>query len=164
MESMRESASPAPDEPVDRCFRCGKPTAGGEGLCAECNPGDIGGPTATQVHGTIVAGLGIAFLIVALAARFLVGGGVPFAIVVEGQATRADGSLDIVFSITNEGDREAHPTCTVHRSPEDVAGYVFVGDPIAAGATVEVRQLIPPMPGAGGPGGGTPALVEASCR
>ena len=163
MEPVPETASPAPGERVDRCLRCGRPTAEGRGLCDECNPADIAGPTPTQVHGTIVAGLGIAFLVVALAARFLVGGGVPFAIAVQGQAALADGSLDVVFAITNGGDREAHPTCTVHRSSTD-AGYVFIGPPIAAGATVEVRRSIPPMPGAGGPGGGTAPLVEATCR
>lgn len=132
----------------DTCIRCGRPTPLGVALCDADNPGRIKGPSATQVHGTIVLGLIGGFLLFALLAA-LAGAGVgPFRAAVVGEASLADGSTEIVVSVTNEGSRSSAASCRLSRG--GVTGgsdAVFFSEVIPAGATREFNTRLRPPAG-----------------
>jgi len=142
-----------------RCYRCGRPTRSPEvGLCDSCNPTGIAGPTATQVHGLILAAVGGALLVMAVAAKLLMPESGPFPASVIGQAAHADRTLEVVVRVTNGGPAPARPTCTVIRGPQDV-GVEFLAQSIDAGASVVITTRVATLPA------GSPArLAEVTCR
>ena len=100
-------------KPHDACVRCGKPTPLGVALCDEDNPAALKGPSTTQVHGTIVVGIGIGFLILAFVANWALGSIGPFPVEVLGAVGLADGGADIVFAVTNSGSSPNIATCRI---------------------------------------------------
>jgi predicted nucleic acid-binding Zn ribbon protein len=135
-------------QPHDTCVRCGRPTPPGVSLCDRDNPGHIKSPSATQVHGTVVVGLLAGFVLLALMWRLMSAGFGPFGATVTGVATRADGGLDVVVSVTNNGNRTGGASCSVSvsgaPSPTD---YVFFTDPIGPGETRQFSQTLPARAG-----------------
>ena len=68
-----------PDEEFpSHCIKCGRPTAPGVSLCELDNPGHIKAPSATQVHGTMLLGVGIGILGFLLLAQLAVRHAGPF--------------------------------------------------------------------------------------
>ena len=137
-------------QPHDRCVRCGRPTPLGVSLCDYDNPGHIGAPSSTQVHATMLAGVGIGVLGLALVARIMVTGVGPFDGRIVGQGLQPGGGADIAVQVTNRGTRDAPATCQVSRGgvlrPDDP---LFLTQKIAAGATVTISETVPaPAPGA----------------
>ena len=139
------ASSPSPDAPHDTCVRCGKPTPLGVALCEDDNPGRIGAPSATQVHGTIVAGIVVGFVLIAVLGRLAFSGIGPFEGTVVGRGSRSDGGAEIVVQVKNQGAREAPSTCRVSRGglhhPDDL---VFVTEPIPPGGTRTFPRTVPP--------------------
>jgi hypothetical protein len=144
---------------VGRCYRCGNPTSSPDvGLCDECNPSGIAGPTATQVHGLILACVAGALILMAVAAKAFGSAGGPFPASIVGQASYPDGSVGVVVRIANEGTATGRPTCTITRGPQD-SGVEFLADPVAAGTSIVVTKHVPELP-AGSP----PGDVRVDCR
>lgn len=151
----RAVSPPAPSDeellagPHDRCQRCGRPTPLGVGMCDVCNPGHIGGASATQVHGTIVAGVGIGFLGLAILGRLLLAGVGPFPVKITQAAVQPNGALEVTLAVTNDGTREAAASCRVNRGGLNSSNDVFfLTDPIPPGATSSfTRTGAPPVPG-----------------
>ena len=142
-----------------RCYRCGRPTRSPEfGLCDSCNPTGIAGPTATQVHGLILAAVGGALIVMAVAAKLLAPGTGPFPATVIGQAAYPDRTLEVVMRVANMGAEPARPTCTVLRGPQD-SGVEFLAERIGAGASALITKRVAALP-PGSPAG----LAEVSCR
>ena len=142
-----------------RCYRCGRATGSPElGLCESCNPTGIAGPTATQVHGLILAAVGGALIAMAVAAKLLASGSGPFPATVVGQALHPDRTLEVVMRVTNGGSVAARPTCTVVRGPQDV-GVDFLAERIEAGASVVITMSVAALPAES-----PPWLAEVSCR
>lgn len=142
------AAAPGPiaaDQAHDVCLRCGRPTPLGVSLCDQDNPARIKSPSATQVHGTIVIGVLAGFVVLAVLLRVATAGVGPYPATVAGAATRADGGLDVVIQVTNEGSRTAGASCRVSAggSP-DYRDLVFFTEPIAPGATRAVNHTILP--------------------
>jgi hypothetical protein len=138
--------------PHDTCIRCGRPTPLGVALCEQDNPAHIKGPSATQVHGTIVLGLVGGFVLLALLLRFATVGVGPFAAAVTGIATQADGGLEVVVRVTNDGSRESAASCRVSSTGAPAAtDVVFFTQLIPAGESRDITRLVPGS-GAGGPG------------
>lgn len=153
------ASSTIPTDVAGRCYRCGRPTRSPEvGLCDECNPTGIAGPTATQVHGLILASVAGALVVMAVAAKLLASDGGPFPATVVGQAAYPDGTIEIVMRITNEGEAAARPACTVLRGPGDT-GVQFLAERIEGGASVVITRRVAALP-AGSPDG----LAEVRCR
>jgi len=151
------AASPA--ELPGRCYRCGRPTRSPEfGLCDSCNPTGIAGPTSTQVHGLILASVGGALLVMAIAAKLLAPGTGPFPATVLGQAAYPDRTLEVVVRIANDGATPARPTCDVVRGPQDI-GVEFLAESIDGGSSVVVTKRVAALPP-----GSTEALAEVRCR
>ena len=148
-----EPATPAGpvrlDQPHDTCFRCGRPTPAGVSLCERDNPGRIKSPSATQVHGTILIGVLVGFGGLLLLLRLVSGGAGEFTSALAGVATRADGGLDLVISVTNSGATTAGASCRVSvGGAPDYRDYVFVTEPIPAGETRQIAKSL------GAPAGG----------
>ncbi|HEY8167116.1 MAG TPA: hypothetical protein VIF84_00240 [Candidatus Limnocylindrales bacterium] len=133
------------DQPHDTCVRCGKPTPLGVALCDADNPGALKGPSTTQVHGTIVVGIGIGFLVLALVANWALGSVGPFPVEILAATGLADGGADIVFAVGNDGPSASVPTCRITRggvsSPADP---VFRTASIPPGGQIQVVRSIPP--------------------
>jgi len=121
----------------------------GVSLCERDNPGRIKSPSSTQVHGTIVVGVLIGFILLGLLFRFGSVGIGPFPATLAGAATRADGGLDVIVKVTNDGTRAAGASCRISaRGAPDFRDYVFFSQPIEPGATAEFAQVMPPAPDA----------------
>jgi hypothetical protein len=134
----------AADQPHDSCFRCGRPTPLGVALCEQDNPGRIKGPSATQVHGTIVAGIVGGFVLFALLARLASSGG-PFPASVVGSASQADGTTAVVISVTNGGAADGSASCRISQSGLVGSGDdVFFTDRLAPGETRQFERLLRP--------------------
>jgi hypothetical protein len=133
------------DQPHDTCFRCGRPTPPGVSLCEQDNPANIKSPSATQVHGTIVIGVLAGFVLLAVLLRFATAGVGPYPASVSGVATRADGGLEVVIQVANEGTRTSGASCRVSAggSP-DYRDLVFFTEPIEPGQTRSVSHTIAP--------------------
>jgi len=144
-----DSGTPAPGTATpaiaahDTCFRCGRPTPLGVALCEHDNPGRIKAPSATQVHGTILFGVIGGFVVFGLLAALATGGVGPFPATVVGQATRADGSIEVVVSVTNDGTRPAAASCRISRRGVAGGDVVFFSDPIPVGETIQLNRIVP---------------------
>ena len=136
--------TPAPGEAHDRCWRCGRPTPLGISLCDDDNPGRIGAPSSTQVHGTIFVGVIAGFVLLALVGRLAVGSVGPFSSAIQSAVTREGGELDVVVSVTNQGASATTSTCRISRGGLAAPGDpVFMTARIPAGQTIDVSHRIP---------------------
>ncbi len=140
------------NEPHDTCFRCGKATPAGVPLCEHDNPGRIRGPSTTQVHGTIVIGLIVGFILFALVGTMVRSGG-PFETTVLTSTRQSDGQIEVVFNVSNRGDSPARASCRLSQGGLVGSGDdVFFSEPIAVGAT---RQFVRLLRSPAGPPGRT---------
>lgn len=149
---MSQPATPTAPAPHDSCVRCGRPTPLGVALCEHDNPGRIKGPSATQVHGTIVLGIIAGFVLFALLGRLATSGG-PFEASVVGRATQADGRTAVLISVTNAGASESSASCRISQGGLVGSGDdVFFTDPIPAGGSRQFERMLPAAnaPAAGG--------------
>jgi hypothetical protein len=136
--------TPAPGEPFDRCWKCGRPTPLGTSLCADDNPGRIGAPSATQAHGTIFVGVLAGFVALALLARLALASAGPFGAVVESAITRPDGGVDVVVRVTNQGTSESVATCRISRGGVgENDDPVFLTGRIRPGASATFQRILP---------------------
>lgn len=139
--------SPKPDtQPVDHCFRCGRETPAGVGLCEEHNRGKLAGPSSTQMHATIFGGIVIGVIALFLLAGLVVTTSGPYSSVVTSAIGGPDGGVSLAYTVTNDGDDEGVADCRITRDgvprPEDLA---FRTRLLAAGETVSLeRELTPP--------------------
>ena len=142
--------APKPDgQPVDHCFRCGKETPAGVGLCDEHNQGHLAGPSSTQMHATIFGGivLGvIGFFVVASLAVTTTG---PFASSVTSATGGPEGGVSLAFTVTNEGEDEGVADCRITRDgvprPDDLA---FRTVTLTGGETVILERELEAPPAA----------------
>lgn len=141
---------PAPGEPHDSCFRCGRPTPIGVSLCELDNPAHVKSPSATQAHGTIALGVIAGFIGFMLLAGAVSGGVGPFESIIAGRATQADGGLEVVVRVSNEGSRMAAASCRVSQAGVQSADdLVFFTELIPPGEARDfTRAFAPPAPGA----------------
>lgn len=135
---------PQAGQPHDTCFRCGRATPIGVSLCDADNPAHLGAPSTTQVHGTIIAGILIGFLVFAFAAKLAITSGGPFAASLSGRIARTDGAVDVVLQVTNQGSKLSAATCRIGKNPaatpEDV---IFLTEPIPGGTTASLTHTLP---------------------
>jgi hypothetical protein len=125
------------------CARCGAQIPVDIGLCERCNPLGLRDSSASQVHGTAIAGI-IGFIIVmAIAARLALTGIGPF----EGAVVLAvpDGTgLAVTLSVTNRGTNDGQTTCRII-DPADRTGNLggFMLSPqIQPGQSVTFTQRV----------------------
>jgi hypothetical protein len=131
------AADPTVPEPTHACVRCGRPIAMSLGMCDRCNPLGLADPAATQAHGTVVLGIIVGIVLLAIVARLALSGAGPYQASVAGVAPSA-GGLSITLSVTNQGSRAGSSTCRVHNGAAlmNDAAALFLSPRIEPGATV----------------------------
>jgi hypothetical protein len=113
-------------------------------LCEDDNPGRIKSPSATQVHGTIIIGVLAGFIGLFLIFRLATPGNTSFASSLAGVASRADGGLEVVVTVTNSGTAAASASCAVAPGgAPNYQDYVFFTGPIPAGETRQFTRTLP---------------------
>lgn len=139
--------SPAPGgHPVSHCYRCGRETPPGVALCADDNPGKVRGPSATQMHATILLGVALGVVALLVLLRFAVDDGGPYQALVGGHVTTAEGGVEVSVTVVNTGANEGTATCRVTRDgvprPDD---FSFRTQRLAAGESATLSRVIPPI-------------------
>lgn len=135
-DRAQRSDGAAPPGPTHGCIRCGAPIPLPDALCAACNPGGLEQPAASQVHGTVFAGIALAVVAMFVGATFLVGGVGPFTAQLTA-ASPVSGGLVLTLAVTNAGRRDGQATCRVW----DPA---YLGDP-----PIETYVRTPSIPAGG---------------
>ena len=126
------------------CVRCGAPIPLSEAMCERCNPLGLRQPSASQAHGTAIAGVALAVVLLAVLARVLTAGIGPFAAQVANVAPAA-GGLTVTISLMNEGTTTSATSCRIDQA--DVRGIgpgtVVVQSPnVPPGQTVTFDTLV----------------------
>jgi hypothetical protein len=136
-------------QPHDTCLKCGRATPVGVSLCELDNPGHIKSPSSSQVHGTIVVGFLFGIVLLLALYRFASAGIGPFSSSLVGVATRADGGLDVVVRVGNQGAKVSGTSCRISASgTPDFRDFVFFSEPIPPGQSADFTETVPPAPGA----------------
>ena len=149
------SAAPGLTHP---CVRCGKPTAIERGLCEECNPLGLRDASASQVHGIALVGVILAIVVLAVVARFAVGGIGRFEAVV-GDVQAAGSGLIVTIEVTNTGSSAGQTTCRItDASPRGGGQAAIVQSPrIEPGETRSFTREVTEF-------GSEPLPLAAECR
>jgi predicted nucleic acid-binding Zn ribbon protein len=133
----------ATEEPLHGCVRCGARIPVSQAMCERCNPLGLKQPSASQAHGTVVLGIGVAIVLLAVLARLAVSGVGPFAGGIVG-VDPAPGGLLVTISVTNDGSSAGSTTCRV--GDPEISGIgpetAFVTSPVVQpgeSATFRVR-------------------------
>jgi|tagenome__1003787_1003787.scaffolds.fasta_scaffold20968968_3 hypothetical protein len=154
---MFRSPTPATDPyvpvdlqgPHDTCLKCGRPTPVGVSLCERDNPGRIKSPSTTQVHGTIVIGVIVGFLLLLGLLRVGGAGVGPFHSTLQGYSSRADGGVQVAITVSNGGTRAAGASCRISANgAPDFRDYFFFTSLIQPGETRSFTETVPPAPNA----------------
>ena len=101
-----------PAEPTHGCVRCGARIPIAESMCERCNPLGLKAPAASQAHGIAFVGIGLAVVIMAVAARLSIAGVGPFTSSVANVAADPAG-LRVSVSVTNAGSSAGSTTCRI---------------------------------------------------
>ena len=124
------------------CVRCGTPIPLDEAMCERCNPLGLRQPSASQAHGTALAGVALAIVVLAVVARVMTSGIGPFPAEVANVVAASDG-LTVTISLTNKGTTTSATSCRL----DDAGmrgigpGAVIVQSPnVAARAAGHVRD------------------------
>ncbi len=146
---MTPTSSPAPGlvpnaaEPTHGCARCGAPIGMGEGLCERCNPLGLRDVSASQVHGTVIIAVLLAFVGLAVIARMAMSGLGPFPARIDAVVPDGAGLL-VTLTVTNEGTASGQTTCRVTTLDNRGGGpSAFVLTPsLEGGQTVTFDQVV----------------------
>jgi len=130
--------------PGDHCYRCGKPTPLGVSLCNACNPGRIKGPSATQLHATILGGVILGAIVLLIGWHFAVGQGGPYTGTIVARAMNPDGGPTVTITVSNGGTRSGVANCRVTRDgaprPDDPT---YRPDRLDPGAFTSFTRTLP---------------------
>jgi len=140
--------APPPDSrPTDRCFRCGKPTPAGMGLCDEHNPKRLKGPSSTQMHATVFGGIVLGVVGFFVLARLAAGTAGPFSTQITAATADGAGGVAVTVRLTNDGQGTGVADCRITRDgvarPDDIA---FRAPALAAGQTITIERQLRPAP------------------
>ena len=128
------------------------------GLCERCNPLGLRDSAASQVHGTVIAVVALAIVLLLVVARLSIAGSGPYPASVSAIAQTADG-LAVTITVSNEGTDAGQTTCRI----DDVAGggvseSAFVLSPrIGPGQTISFPAVVTEF-------GSEPRQLAVTCR
>ncbi len=145
MNSPSQNASlPEYDVPPSHCIRCGKPTPPGVSLCEADNPGRIKAPSAFQVHGTMLLGVGIGVAGFLLLAQLTIRHAGPFAASLTGSTTQADGTVQVELLIENQGSSDSIANCRVTRDGSPRSDDLALRTPsVPANSSITITRTLP---------------------
>ena len=132
----------APTGLTHACARCGDPVPLDVGLCERCNPLGLRDVASSQVHGTVVLGVGLAVVVLALVGVLAVRGIGPFPAEVVG--SRADGGeLAVTLRVTNQGTSMGSTTCRISDPTVPGGRAAFIQSPrIGPKATLQFEAHV----------------------
>ena len=136
---------PAVSAQTHPCARCGAQVALDVGLCERCNPLGLKDSASSQVHGTVFLGVGIAVVVLAIAAHLAVAGIGPFTARVSAMAPGATaGVLIATVEARNDGRATGSATCrlTDPLDPALLHSTIVYTPRIAPGQTVTFDQPV----------------------
>jgi predicted nucleic acid-binding Zn ribbon protein len=142
-------------EPTHGCVRCGARIPLHESMCEACNPLGLKSPSASQAHGTVFLGIGLAVVIMAVVARALIADIGPFRSSVAHVAADPAG-LRVTVSLTNAGSAAGTTTCRIDdpssggispaalfiESPRVGGGETITFDVVVPGLGSEPREML----------------------
>lgn len=141
---MNEPSIQPDNEPMSHCIRCGKPTPAGVSLCDVDNPGHIKAPSTTQVHGTMLLGVGIGIVGFLLLAQLAVRHAGPFSGQVLSQLVLPTGRTQVELQVSNAGADASIATCRITRDGAPRADDLSIRtQSIPAGGTVQLTRELP---------------------
>jgi hypothetical protein len=145
MNSVPQDPSlPEYDVPPSHCIRCGKPTPPGVSLCDDDNPGHIKAPSAFQVHGTMLLGVGIGVAGFLLLAQLAIRHAGPFSASLTGSSTQADGTVQVQLLIENQGASDSIANCRVTRDGSPRSDDLALRTPtVPAHSSVTIIRTLP---------------------
>ena len=135
---------PAEGQAMHGCVRCGAQIPVHESMCEACNPLGLKAPAASQAHGIVFVGIGIAVVVMAVVARWMIADMGPFTSSVLGVATDP-GGLRVTVSVTNTGRAPGATTCRIDDpSAGGISpGAAFVESPrVGGGGTVSFEVIV----------------------
>ena len=139
-----EPSLPEYDVPPSHCIRCGKPTPPGVSLCEVDNPGHIKAPSALQVHGTMLLGVGIGVAGFLLLAQLTICHAGPFAASLAAAPTQADGSVQVQLLIENQGSSDSIANCRVTRDGSARSDDLALRTPmVPANRSITITRTLP---------------------
>ncbi len=149
---------PVPPEPLHGCVRCGAKIPLSESMCERCNPLGLKAPAASQAHGTVFLAIGVAVVILAVAARLALNNVGPFTAQVASVQPAPTGLL-VTIAITNDGSSAGRTTCRV--GDPRIRGIgpetAYVQSPMVAGhSTVSFNAVVVSL-------GTTPITLSVDC-
>jgi hypothetical protein len=130
-------------EQLHGCVRCGAPVPIDVAMCERCNPLALAQPAASQAHGTVFLGVGLAVVGLAILANFAVSGIGPFKATIASVVADPPG-LNVTLSVTNSGSRAGATTCRVYEASLGIGPDTpLIQTPrIDAGATITFNRRI----------------------
>jgi hypothetical protein len=145
MNSAPQNPSlPEYDVPPSHCIRCGRETPPGVSLCDVDNPGHIKAPSAIQVHGTMLLGVGIGVAGFLLLAQLAIRHAGPFAASLTGSSTQADGTVQIQLLIDNQGSSDSIANCRVTRDGSPRSDDLALRTPsVPANSSITITRVLP---------------------
>src|SRR5690606_12352561 len=84
-------------------------------MCERCNPLGLSDPASSQVHGTVLVGIILAVVVLAVAGRVALSGVGPFSASVASVSAAGDG-LSVSLRVTNDGTSRGTTTCRITES------------------------------------------------
>jgi len=136
---------PAAPVQTHACARCGAPVALDVGLCERCNPLGLKDSASSQVHGTVALGLGLAVVLLAIAAHLAVAGIGPFSARITAMAPGPTaGVLIATIEARNDGRSTGSATCrlTDPADPAKLHSTIVYTARIAPGQTLTFDQAV----------------------
>jgi len=130
----------------------------GVGLCERCNPLGLRDVSASQVHGTVIIAVLLAFVGLAIVARFATSGLGPFPAHLDAVVPEGDG-LRVTLTVTNEGSASGQTTCRVTSTSNRGGGpNAFILTPaLDPGQTITFDQVVTEL-------GSTDTALAIECR
>ncbi len=140
------------------CVRCGARIPISESMCERCNPLGLKAPSASQAHGTVFLGIGLAVILMAVVARLALMGIGPFTSSVAAVVADPAG-LRVTISVTNKGSSAGSTTCRI--DDPTILGIgpeaAFVQSPVVEpGKTISFDAVVASL-------GSTPKELTADC-
>jgi hypothetical protein len=152
------AAPAAATTPTHGCVRCGAPVALDIAMCERCNPLGLQQPAASQAHGTVFLGIGLAVLLLAVLANLAVSGVGPFDARIASVVSDPPG-INVTLTVTNQGRRAGATTCRVYDPRVGIGPDVaIVQTPrIEAGGSLTFNQRVTEL-------GSSPGQLAVVCK
>jgi predicted nucleic acid-binding Zn ribbon protein len=123
---------PAADpRPARHCIKCGREVGPDESICEICNRAGMATPSASQYHGTMVVGIIVGVVALAIWGSLAMRGVGPYEARVLAFEPAPPGAVEVTVEVTNLGTSRGYAKCRL--SALDGAGSVLRVQPLSAG-------------------------------